>query len=235
MLRDNINILCTRPLSDHLLSETSEKGISITCVSFVKTQAIATPETTDRIRLLASRQIVAVFTSSNAVEAVIEKLHQKPNWEIFCIGGVTKDVAYTFFGKEQVIATGKNATALSEKIIAHKATEVVFFCGDQRLNELPETLAAHNILVEEIVVYTTVQTPQAIDQSFKGVLFFSPSAVHSFFSVNTVPLNVPLFAIGKTTAATIKSYCTNKIIISDWPGQESIVDKVVEHYGEQMK
>src|SRR5690348_10559447 len=233
MLQNNISILSTRPLNEILLSKTAEKGIDITCIPFIKTQTLATPEIVESIQELATQNLHIIFTSMNSVEAVIQQLHTKPNWKIFCIGGATKDVVFTFFDKEQVIATGKNATVLSQKIIASGCKEVMFFCGDQRLNEIPETLKAHNIKVNELIVYTTVQTPQTIDPNFKGILFFSPSAVHSFFSVNTLPLDVVLFAIGKTTAATIESYCTNKIIASDWPGQESIIDKVLEYFNEQ--
>lgn len=234
MLSNNVRILCTRPLSDTLINKASEKGIDITCVPFIKTQNIATPAVTDRIHHLSSKQINAIFTSLNAVESVIQELQHKPAWRIFCMGGVTKDLVFKFFGEKYVAATAKNATLLAEKVIAAKVKDAVFFCGDQRMDDLPEILHANNINVEEVIVYTTVQTPEVIEQNFKGIVFFSPSAVHSFFSTNTIALTVVLFAIGKTTAATIQSYCTNKIIISDWPGRESMIDKVLEYYTENQ-
>src|SRR5690349_2277595 len=116
MLQNNISILSTRPLHETLLSKTAERGIDITCIPFIKTQTLATPEIVDTIQSLATQNLHVIFTSTNGVEAVIQQLHNKPNWKIFCIGGATKDLVFTFFDKEQIIATGKNATVLSQKI-----------------------------------------------------------------------------------------------------------------------
>ena len=63
-----------------------------------------------------------------------------------------------------------------------------------------------------------------------GILFFSPSAVQSFFSKNKVADKTILFAIGNTTANEIKKYSTNKIIISDEPGKENLVTKMIEYF-----
>jgi uroporphyrinogen-III synthase len=54
--------------------------------------------------------------------------------------------------------------------------------------------------------------------------------VHSFFSENTIATNVVLFSIGTTTTATIKTYCINKVITSEWPGKENMIDLVLNYY-----
>jgi len=61
-------------------------------------------------------------------------------------------------------------------------------------------------------------------------MFFSPSAVESFFAANTLPHSTILFAIGNTTARSIEQYSTNKVIISDRPGKEALLDKVISHF-----
>jgi len=80
------------------------------------------------------------------------------------------------------------------------------------------------------VVYQTLATPHKIQKDYFGVLFFSPSAVQSFFSKNKVKDRTILFAIGNTTANEIKKYSNNKIIISDEPGKENLVQKMIEYF-----
>jgi uroporphyrinogen-III synthase len=170
----------------------------------------------------------------NAVSAVASQLPQVTEWKIFCTGGITKEYVIKYFGEGSIAATAKNATVLAEKIIAaNPSSPVIFFCGDQRLNDLPEMLQTHGKAVEEVIVYTTEQTPVFIEKNYDGILFFSPSAVHSFFSLNTIPIDVVLFSIGHTTAAVIQSYCTNRVVVSQWPGAESMIDLIIEYYEEQ--
>jgi uroporphyrinogen-III synthase len=189
------------------------------------------PEIIRQIEYCQSQKINVVFTSINAVTAVAVQLTSRPDWTIYSLGGITKETVYRYFSEKSVVATAKNATALAEKIVLrHPMEEVVFFCGDQRLNELPETLLANHIPVKEIAVYTTIETPQPIEKNYSGILFFSPSAVHSFFSVNTINTNVILFSIGKTTTATIRSYCTNTVETSEWPGKQQMIERVIAYF-----
>jgi uroporphyrinogen-III synthase len=167
----------------------------------------------------------------NAVESVSQQIKEEVDWKILCIGGITKDAACKHFGDESIIASAKNASLLARKIIeTGNIEEVVFFCGDQRLDDLPETLRANKINVHEIIAYHNLQTPHDVQEDYDGILFFSPTAVHSFFLMNTIRTNVVLFSIGRTTTATIQSYCSNKVITSEWPGQENLLDKVLEYY-----
>lgn len=221
-------------LDDTLIKRAAECQLTIECVSFIETKHLQSETLQHRLQDLATEPVTAVFTSMNAVNAVALQLPQVPGWKIFCTGGITKEYVIKYFGENAIAATAKNATILAEKIVAaNTSSAIVFFCGDQRLNDLPETLQTHGKSVEEIVVYTTEQTPVFIEKNYDGILFFSPSAAHSFFSLNTLPTGVVLFSIGQTTAATIQSYCTNKLVTSEWPGAESMIDLIIEYYEEQ--
>ena len=234
MQQPNIQLLSTRMLDDTLINKAEENHLTIECVSFIETKHLQSEVLLQQLQALANENITAVFTSMNAVNAVASQLLQVPQWKIFCTGGITKEYVIKYFGEASIIATAKNATVLAEKIIASKpSSSLIFLCGDQRLNDLPEILQSHGKAVEEIIVYTTEQTPVFIEKNYEGILFFSPSAVHSFFSLNTIPTSVVLFSIGHTTAATIQSYCTNKLIVSQWPGAESMLDLIIEFYEEQ--
>ncbi|CAN5124499.1 uroporphyrinogen-III synthase [soil metagenome] len=231
MRRHKINILCTRPLDSLLIYKATNSGINIDEITFVETEPVLSDKIINHIKKIGTQNTVVVFTSMNAVDAVTNQLSNIPEWTIYCVGGMTKETIFNFFGETAVAASAKNAKSLAEKIIlSGNINKVVFFCGEQRLDELPQTLAANSIQVEEVIVYKTTLIPNFVVKSYNAILFFSPSAVHSFFSDNTIATNVVLFSIGNTTTATIKTYCTNKVITSEWPGKENMIEMVLEYY-----
>jgi len=231
MQLNKVEILCTRSLPESIVAKAIDNEIHIDCIPFIKAESISTNEVIDTIQSLATKKIRAIFTSLNAVEEVIAKLSAKPDWEIFCIGGVTKEEIIRFFGPDAVKNSARNAETLADKIITNKSNdEIVFFCGDHRMNTLPKILNENHININEVIVYNTIYTPHLIEKNYDGIIFFSPSAVHSFFSDNTIPTDVILFAIGKTTSDIIGTYVSNETIISEWPRQEEMIEKVVEYF-----
>ncbi len=231
MESENIHILSTRLLNEAVTAKANDMNIEVDSVSFINVQPIVSVALKDQLQQLALQPLCAIFTSANAVTAVAGQINDIANWKIFCTGGKTKEHVAIAFGEDAVIASAKNAGLLAERIIASgKAVKVTFFCGDQRLDDLPEKLISNHIQTDEVIVYTTVQTPVFIEKNYHGILFFSPSAAHSFFSMNTVPIQTVLFSIGQTTTAVIKTYCTNRIITSEWPGTENILKLVTDFY-----
>ena len=101
--------------------------------------------------------------------------------------------------------------------------KIIFFCGNKRRDELPDALKKAAIVVKEVIVYNTTETAQPATDDVDGVLFFSPSAVNSFFIVNRLKKNTVCFAIGKTTAKGVSQFSNNKIIISELPSQEGML------------
>ena len=232
MEQNSISILCTRPLPSSLLEEAAANGIVIDELSFIKTESILSVEVQQEIELASTEIATVVFTSMNAVDAVTIFLdgHQ-PAWSIYSIGTATGRLVKEYFGAAKMAGTASDAASLAALIAADRFTdEVIFFCGDQRRDELPDILRQNNIEVNEIVVYQTIATPHKIEKNYFGILFFSPSAVQSLFSQNKVGDRTILFAIGNTTANEIKKYSNNKIIISDEPGKENLVAKMIEYF-----
>ena len=74
--------------------------------------------------------------------------------------------------------------------------------------------------------------PHKISKDYAGILFFSPSAADSFFLVNKAPGKTIFFAIGETTAAAIKKYTGNKIILADKPGKNELLINMMEFFGQ---
>ena len=232
MQQNNIRILCTRPLDKILVEEAKAAGIVIDEVAFITTESLQTIEVQQEIEQALLLSATVVFTSMNAVDAVAAlKDEQQPDWNIYCIGTATNKLVQQYFGEGSIAGTANSAAELAELIATDRFIDkVIFFCGDQRRDELPGILQQNNIEVNEVIVYQTITVPHKITDAYHGILFFSPSAVESFFSNNTIPQQTILFAIGNTTATTVKKFSNNKIIISDNPGKENLVQKMIEYF-----
>jgi uroporphyrinogen-III synthase len=231
MQKSKIHILSTRPAGKKLIDEAAKIDIIIDEISFIKTEEITDNDILNKTKELLAKNITVIFTSMNAVEAVGKFVTKKNSWKIYCIGNTTKNLVEKYFGAENISATAEDAAQLAEKIIADKsATEVTFFCGNQRREELPEKLRSNYIDVEEIIVYRTIETPQIILRIYDGILFYSPSAVNSFFSKNTISIESQLFAIGSTTAVALKHFTQQPVIIAELPGKENLMHLAIDHF-----
>jgi uroporphyrinogen-III synthase len=232
-----IRILSTRPLATTLIDEGAARGIVIDALPFIKTGPVTGETLALPIKELSTQPLTAVFTSMNAVDAVTAHLEGLPipPWDIFCISAATRRRVRDYFGEEHIAGTADDASALAGTLIRSISTkktnsEVFFFCGDQRRDELPDRLRQASIKINEIIVYHTLPTPHTIQTAYDGIIFFSPSAVQSFFSVNTIPASTLLFAIGATTAAAIKTQSPNKIIVGVTPDKETLVRQAIDYF-----
>jgi uroporphyrinogen-III synthase len=226
-----VHILSTRPLSPAILDEAAQNNIGIDIIPFIHTEQLQGEQVKLEITALLEREMVAVFTSMNAVEAVAEHAgSRQPNWKIFCIGDATGTLVRRHFGAGTIAGHAQSAGALADVIVAAGVEEAVFFCGDQRRPELPEKLAASNVSLKEITVYRTIATPAKVEKNYNGILFFSPSAAESFFSVNKVNTYTVLFAIGNTTGDTIRKFTSNAVITSDAPGKEELARNAINYF-----
>jgi uroporphyrinogen-III synthase len=200
-------------------------------MNFIETEELVSEEIKRRIIELSKANITAIFTSSNAVNALGKIVKGGTNWKIFCIEPTTKEAVEKVFPNSSIVASAKDAEELSKKIINDESTkEIVFFCGNQRRDLLPEKLKSNEIDVEELIVYQTIEKPQTISKNYDGILFFSPSAVRSFFAKNKLKEATQIFAIGKTTADEVKMFSNNSIIISKIPATENLIDQVINYF-----
>lgn len=231
-LQNRIQILSTRPIEASQIKTAKEYGIDIDCISFIETTPIIEKELQKRIKDLMLTESTVVFTSMNAVDAVAAHLSKsKPDWKVYCIGITTNKLVKHYFGETAIIGTATNAAELAGLIVEERKTNRLnFFCGDQRREELPEILRNNSIRVNEIEVYRTTEIQHQIEKVYDGILFFSPSAVSSFFKSNQVPDSTIIFSIGATTAAEVQLNSKNKIVVSELPGKDSLVKKMIHHF-----
>ena len=233
MADHRMNILSTRPLSQHILSEASRLGFQIDTIPFIDVAYSASNETVKAILQMLDRPAFVVFTSKHAVEAISKVITDKiPDWKVFCLSGATLEAVENLFGKKSVLGKSDSAKVLSRLIIENQVPELVFFCGNQRRDDLLVNLSEQNIHVQEHVVYQTHETPVKLDRTFRAILFFSPSAVKSFFSSNHPDQEVIFFAIGHTTADAIKNHTKNKMVVAEFPSEENMLNKLINFFKE---
>ena len=234
-MKNNIEIISTASLPVECLQQLQQHGINVDVIPFIKTYESVSVANSQRIRSLEKYKATAIFTSAHGVEAVAGSLLHPPAWKFACINGNTKKTVAHYFDEDDIIAEGPDAASLADELLPRidKDAPVVFFCGNRRLDILPQRFKDAGIKLEEIEVYKTDYTPETIgDKNVSAVLFFSTSAVDSFFSVNTLSAETICFAIGNTTAAALKEKVQNKIVICDQPGKKELTELVIKYYNE---
>jgi uroporphyrinogen-III synthase len=203
--------------------------IDIRVVPFTEITARRDENLISRVSALAQQNLTAVFTSANAVKLVFDIIQEKPDWKVYCIGNETRNAVRNWLGNDSVFRSAENASALSDYLISDKVKKVEFFCGDQRMNILPDRLKENHIKLTEWVVYDTRLIPEQINYQPDAVLFFSPTAVKSFFSCNHLSTESKVFAVGKSTAATLQSFIAAPVIISPEPDKALVVHMAIEY------
>ncbi len=232
MKKNNASILCTAVVDAAWIATAAEKNIQLAIIPFIITETIDSIDVQQEIEQAAIRVVTVVFTSSMAVESVITFLDGEiPEWKIYCIGTRTKQKAEQYFGAGMIAGSAANATALATLIIEDAGTdEVVFFCGNLRRDELPMLLEEESIQVTEVEVYTTKMVSKKIDGVYDAVIFFSPSAVESFFQSNHLNASVKIFAIGATTKSAVNDHCDNTVYMSSQPDKTELIEKAIAYF-----
>ena len=231
-MKNNFTILSTKILKPYIKNQLTENDFNVIEHDFIKLEILPV---TGVKEILLSHLPNYIFTSKNAVKAFIQittankiGINKKANF--FAISGETQqalvDEGYTC----QIVKD--NAAALANEIISKsKAKEFVFFCGDKRRDELPNELQNAGVQLTEIVLYKNLSQPQKIVVPYQAVLFFSPSAMKSFFEQNTMQKSVMCFCIGYTTSNALKEYkVNNKITVISYQSQQVMIDEVLHYF-----
>lgn len=124
-----IYLLATGLLPAELIEEAAAKGIVLDMMSFIATEAVADDLLGARLRALGGRRLTAVFTSTNAVEAVKRWVGSVPDWRIFCIEGATCRAVADYLGEAAIAGTAESATSLAEEMTRDGEREIFFSAG----------------------------------------------------------------------------------------------------------
>lgn len=231
MQSNKVHILSTKDLDGSLSHVANGLSVFIDSLSFIGIEPVTDNDLKEAVLHLSRLSSTVIFTSRNAAEAVVTYLNgHQPEWKIYCIGNATTEMINRCFTNSSIAGTANNAGALAEVIVNNQVQSAVFFCGDHRREELPERLDQRGVFLNEIIVYKTILTPKKVKKDYDAILFFSPSAVKSFFSLNTVRDGCILFAIGDTTADCIRRHSFNRIIISSVSQKEVLVRQAITYF-----
>jgi uroporphyrinogen-III synthase len=219
----NVTVLLTKSLADELL-----KSVDVTGVQWIQHSFIAFEYNVVSVFQKQIEVINApfVFTSQNAVMGFEKNAVLCDEKKFcFCLNGATQQALEKRGWK--ILAVAKSSDELADVIIQSNVGEVIFCCGNIRMNTIPERLKQLSIKLHEFVVYETVFTPQRIEQHFDVIVFFSPSGVESFFSSNTLKNDVVAFCIGEATAKALKQFWKGSVFTSKIPSVENLLRQVV--------
>lgn len=233
-----IDVFSTRTLPDTAIKQAAGHGIRITAKDFIRISPVLSTDLKQKIIAELNRpDITLLFTSRHAVKIALKNYLQNipksisSTWKLYCLSGATKNALLTCFNKSQIIAHAYHAEALSKEMSKAKHTiPLHFFCGNRRRNTLPDFMTAHKIPYREWVMYTTENMNHKIKDVFQAYLFYSPSAVESFFSKNTIAADRVCFSIGATTANALKSKIDNPVIISEKPDTDNLLNRLYHYH-----
>lgn len=231
-MRNNFTILSTKVLKPYIKQQLVDNDFNVIEHDFIKIEQL---QNLDIVSVLNGQLPNYIFTSKNAVRCFVKqvsdnkiKINKKSVFAALS-GETQKTLADEGFAAK---ITADNAADLAKKIVREQSfKEAIFFCGDKRREELPELLKEGGVLLKEMMLYKNVEQVKQIEKSFQAIMFFSPSAIQSFFKENILPKAVACFCIGYTTANALKEHkVSNKIIVSNYPSQQNMVDVLLNYF-----
>jgi uroporphyrinogen-III synthase len=231
-----ISLLSTRLLRPDTLEAIARLNWAVQEHAFIATHGLLDSRGVEKILSLlgkGSHFNWPLFTSANAVKWLKTAFDEAgyifpPATSVLCVGSITaQQVCQQLKAIPLVVAP--HAMALVKKLPLYlgDAAAICYLCGTDRLDVLPLGLQSAGYKLTEIHVYTTQYTPQKFNTLFDFVLFFSPSAVESYFQLNAMPAHAVAVCIGHTTEATLRMYGVNEIIVSPKPDEASMLEAIV--------
>jgi len=217
-------ILFTKELDKHWLKENLTGKLDFEVCPVLKIEVYPTEKFTLKINPNSSRFIIS---SQNAVKSISD-LDLKGAF--FVVGEKTA---------QKLIENGLNvvhfedyASELADYILKNfQAENWNFFCGNNRRETLFEKLIPNGHTLNEIICYESIPINYRIGyDAYDAVVFFSPLAVKTYFSNNSIPESSIIFSIGNTTTEEVKNYTKNKIITAEIPLLEMVIEKINSYY-----
>jgi len=228
-------ILSTRALGNAARDFIHHENWLVDIISFIETHGlISVDELADFINVCKEpgKNFLLLFSSENAVKWLkwgLDKYGYKlpPGLKAFCVGEKTLRTAKDLLEVEPILAV-KNSESLVTTLKETVPLGITFLycCGSNRLNTVPHGLKAAGFSVKEYIVYETELTPRKTFRDYNVILFFSPSAVESYFRVNNWDKKMVAVSIGHTTSVALTKAGVETILIADEPNELSMLGKL---------
>ena len=231
-MKNNFTILSTKILKPYIKDQLTDNDFNVVEHDFIKIENV---DSVGLKEILFSQPPNYIFTSKNSVKAFANfiaayKINIDRKSIFFSLSGETQQALADEGFK--VAITKDNAAALATEIInTTKEKQFVFFCGDKRRDELPDAINNAGLALKEVVLYKAISQAKKIEVAYQAILFFSPSAIKSFFLENVLAKSVQCFCIGYTTANALKEHkINNKIKVISYPSQQVMIDEVLQYF-----
>jgi len=223
----SLHIVATRKLTSAKVDELKAKGWKFTDHDFIS-KLIHVPA--DLQEQSIHRHVV--LTSITGVKAFLEiarQLHlDTDNYQVYCISRGTKEYASAL--GLNIKSSAPNASSLADEILKDvEVKEVTHVCSNLRRSELSDKLIYSGVAVYDVIAYRTEFTPVNIDNFYDAIIFFSPSAVDSFLSLNSLR-QVPCFCLGKTTADYARQEGYQHTYIPEAPSEDILLKTVINYF-----
>ena len=218
-----MRLLSTKILSPNIKSRLIQNGISVTEYSLIKIKPL----------ILSNYNIqpTLIFTSQNAVKLAYESIKIKNKIigkKSFCVGLKTKTLLEKL--GQQVVEMRDNANDLADFLNKnYKKKSFSFFCGRKRRPEIEYLFKQNNITIEIHELYDTLFFSKRFKNHFDGIIFFSPSAVLSFFEKNKWPKDSHGFCIGKSTGETLGQF-TSEYSQAKHPNEDKLLLAILNFF-----
>ncbi len=231
-------ILSTRALGNNARDFIHHRDWLVDIVSLIETHgAINGEQIAEFLKAFGTRQnnFLLLFSSENAVKWLkwgFDKFgfHMPPGIKTVTVGEKALLKAVECFEAEPVF-TEKNSQLLLSRLkeTFTQNTSFLFFCGNHRLDTLPLGLRDAGFVVEEYIVYRTELTPHKTVRDYACILFFSPSAVQSYFTVNNWNTGMVAVSIGPTTTHSLKQAGVGHILEGREPNEMAMLERLQEY------
>ncbi len=221
------HIVSTRSLTSDKLPGLQANGWKFTNHDFIG-KVIHVP--TDLMAASIHKHVV--LTSITGVKSFLQigghlQLN-RVDYTIYCISRGTKE--YAAASGLNIKATAPNVSALADEILKDvEVKAVTHVSSNLRRDELSDKLLKAGVMVHDVTAYRTEFTPIAMDSLYDAIVFFSPSAVDSFLSMNPLQ-RVPCFCIGKTTGDYAKQNGYQQVYVADAPSEDILLQTIINHY-----
>jgi len=234
-----IRLFSTRLLRPDTLAAIARLNWAVQAHAFIATYGLLDSRGVEKILSLLGKGrhfTWPLFTSVNAVKWLKTAFDEAgyifpPATSVLCVGSITAQQVRQQL-KAIPLVVAPHAMALVKKLPLYlgDGAAICYLCGTGRLEVLPLGLQSAGYKLTEINVYTTRYTPQEFNAPFDFVLFFSPSAVESYFQLNAMPAHALAVCIGHTTEAALRKYGVNEVIVSPKPDEGSMLEAIVLWY-----
>lgn len=198
-----------------------------------------------------------VFTSANAVRAVVERADaigvprdELRSRRLAVVGPATAALVGAALRSPDFAPTVNTSEVLAQELADVENARVLLPRGDLASDALPDTLRARGAFVDEIVVYRTVPGPGVPDivsgvreSAVDALLFASASAVHFVADALCADTAVARLrprwpvavCLGPVTAEAARESGFQSVVVADGTTQQELIYRVVVWFAQAGK